>query len=133
MSYAHTYMSVPKVHTHTHICHTHTHICLFLRYIHTHIYVIRTHIYVCQLGADQLQGGDDAWDALSCRSLSAKEPLIMGPFCGKRPIKIRHPRRLCHPVCSVCRFFFPLQHTATRCSVLQREYALVTLNPKFSL
>ena len=30
------------------------------------------------------QGGDDAQDALICRSLSAKEPLIIGLFCRKR-------------------------------------------------
>jgi len=45
-----------------------------------------------------IQGGKDAEDAISCRSLSAKEPLIMGLFCGKRPIKIRQPMGLCHPV-----------------------------------
>ena len=30
-----------------------------------------------------LQGGEDLQDALSCRSFSAKEPLISGLFCGK--------------------------------------------------
>ena len=30
-----------------------------------------------------LQGGEYAWDALSCTSLSAKEPLITPLFCGK--------------------------------------------------
>jgi len=29
-----------------------------------------------------LQGGEDLFDALSCRSFSAKEPLITGLFCG---------------------------------------------------
>ena len=33
-----------------------------------------------------------------CSSLSAKEPLITGLFCGKWPIKIRHPMNLRHPV-----------------------------------
>jgi len=28
-------------------------------------------------------GGEDAYDALNCRSLSAKELLITGLFCGK--------------------------------------------------
>jgi len=28
---------------------------------------------------------------LSCRSFFAKEPLITGLFCGKRPVSIRHP------------------------------------------
>jgi len=30
-----------------------------------------------------IQCGEDAYDALSCRSLAAKEPLIIGLFCGK--------------------------------------------------
>jgi len=30
------------------------------------------------------QGSKDAWNALGCRSLSAKEPLIKEIFCGKR-------------------------------------------------
>jgi len=29
------------------------------------------------------QGGEDAQNALSCRSLSAKKPRIIGLFCGK--------------------------------------------------
>jgi len=29
-----------------------------------------------------IQGGEDAEDALSCRSFFAKEPLIIGHFCG---------------------------------------------------
>ena len=36
--------------------------------------------------------------ALSCRSFVAKEPLIIGLFCGKWPGKIRHPMGLGHPV-----------------------------------
>jgi len=38
--------------------------------------------------------------ALSCRSFSAKEPLIIGLFCEKWPIKIRHSMGLRHPVSS---------------------------------
>jgi len=30
-----------------------------------------------------LQGGEDPEDALNCRSFFAKEPLIIGLFCGK--------------------------------------------------
>ena len=37
-------------------------------------------------------------DASSCRSLSAKKPIIMGICCGKQPMTIRHPTYLCHPV-----------------------------------
>jgi len=45
-----------------------------------------------------LQGGDDALDAVTCRSLSAREPIIIGFFCGKRPEKIRHAIPL--PTCT---------------------------------
>jgi len=45
-----------------------------------------------------IQGGGDPQDAFSCRSFFAKEPLIIGLFYGKRPIKIRHPMGLRHPV-----------------------------------
>jgi len=30
-----------------------------------------------------IQGGEDSQDALICRSFFAKEPLIIGLFCGK--------------------------------------------------
>jgi len=48
-----------------------------------------------------VQLGEDAYDALDCRSLSTKEPLNIGLFCGKWPTKIRHPTGLCHPVICV--------------------------------
>jgi len=44
-----------------------------------------------------VQGGEDAY-ALNCRSISAKEPLNIGLFCGNWLLKIRHPLHLCHPV-----------------------------------
>jgi len=34
-----------------------------------------------------VQGGEDAEDAITCRSLSEKKPLIIGLFCGKKPIQ----------------------------------------------
>ena len=37
-------------------------------------------------------------DALSCRSIFAKEPLIIGLFWRKRPIKLRHSIGLRHSV-----------------------------------
>jgi len=43
------------------------------------------------------KSGKDPKDALSCRPLSAKRPLING-LCGKWSIKIRHPIGLGHPV-----------------------------------
>ena len=39
-----------------------------------------------------------ALDASGCRSFYAKEPLIIGLFCGQWPIKTRHPMYLRHPV-----------------------------------
>jgi len=33
---------------------------------------------------------------LCCRPFFAKEPLIKGLFCGKWPIKLRHPTGICH-------------------------------------
>lgn len=45
-----------------------------------------------------LQGGEHTWDAFSCRSLSATEPLFVGLFCGKWRIDVWHPVHLCHPV-----------------------------------
>ena len=45
-----------------------------------------------------IKGGEDSEDALSCRSCSAKEPLIVGFFCGKRSMERRHSMALCHLV-----------------------------------
>jgi len=38
--------------------------------------------YTCSVHLS-VESGEDALDALSCRSLFAKEPLIVGLFCGK--------------------------------------------------
>ena len=40
----------------------------------------------------EIQGGEETQDALSSRSLSAKEPPNVRLFCEKRPIKIRGKR-----------------------------------------
>ena len=45
-----------------------------------------------------IQGGEDPLDALSCRSFFAKEPLIIGLFCGKLRVKIRYHMDLRPPV-----------------------------------
>jgi len=37
---------------------------------------------------DKTESLEDPGDDLSCRSFSAKEPLTIGLFCGKRPITI---------------------------------------------
>jgi len=44
---------------------------------------------------------EDARNAFSCRSLFANEPLIIGLFCGKWPVMIRHPMHLRHPVLTI--------------------------------
>jgi len=62
-------------------------------YMYIYIYIYDTY------NRRLLQGGKDSLDALSCRSFSAKERLIIGLFCGKWPKKIRHPMTLRHPVC----------------------------------
>ena len=42
-----------------------------------------------------LQDGGDAYNALRCRSLSAKEPLIIGLFCDKWRTKIKGILSIC--------------------------------------
>jgi len=90
-------------------------------------------VCVCVRAHILIQGNKNAHDALDCRSLSGKEPLIIGLFCAKQPMKIRHPMRLHHPVGRVatakthrsalqctdphCK---TLQHTAVQCNTLQR-------------
>ena len=59
----------------------------------------RIHSCSCPLCLScSVQGSEDTWDALSCRSLSAKEPLIIGLFCGKWPVKRSHPMHPRHRV-----------------------------------
>ena len=53
-----------------------------------------------------LQGGEDPQDAFSCRSFFAQEPLIIGLFCGKWRVKIRHPMTLRHSVMQLCADFW---------------------------
>jgi len=80
--------------THTLHAHTYTH-------IHTHAFPLSferererqrerefthymLHTYTMSGGIVLvLQGGEDSLDALSCESFSAKQPLIIGLFCGK--------------------------------------------------
>jgi len=44
------------------------------------------------------QGGEDAYDVSSCGFLFAKELCMIGLFCRKRPMQIKHPMRLRHPL-----------------------------------
>jgi len=59
----------------------------------------------------RLQGGEDSQDASSCSLFLVKEPLIIGLFCGKWPMKIRNLMTLRHPVCRMT-----LRHTVSRMS-----------------
>ena len=58
-------------------------------YMHMYIYIIYPHIYIyiyictCIRRKSYIQGGKNAEGALSCKSFFAKEPLIIGFFCGK--------------------------------------------------
>jgi len=45
-----------------------------------------------------VQGAENSKDASSCLSFFAKEPLIIRLFCGKWPMKIRHPMTPRHSV-----------------------------------
>jgi len=45
-----------------------------------------------------IQGSEDSYDPVSCRSFSTKEPLNIGHFCRQWPINIRDPMSLRHPV-----------------------------------
>ena len=74
----------------------------FVKLIQVKMLVRSDHTTRCR----QVQGGEDWSDPLSRRSFSTKEPLNIGHFCRKWPIKIRDPMSLRHPVriarCSMC-------------------------------
>jgi len=55
-------------------------------------------VFMSGFAATNVQGGEDPQDVSSCSLFSAKEPLVIGLFYGKRPLKRSHPMRLCHPV-----------------------------------
>jgi len=55
-------------------------------------------MYTIRIEYNTAESGEDAEEASSCRSLSSKEPLIVGLFCGKRPTQMRHFMGLRHPV-----------------------------------
>jgi len=48
--------------------------------------------------SNTLKVGEVSEDALSCRSFSTKEPLILGLFYGTWYVKIRHSMGIRHPV-----------------------------------
>jgi len=96
----------PHTHTHTRThAHTHTHTHARARahtHTHTHTWHVEQYVFdlpVCsQIPMLVLQGGEDPVDALNCRSFFTKRPLIIGLFCGKWPLTIRHPMGRRHPV-----------------------------------
>ena len=65
-------------------------------------------IYMCRFMHVRPMG------CLKLQSFFAKAPLIIGLFCGKRPIKIRHPVGLrplyLSPDCIHCMHYTCLQH-----------------------
>ena len=99
----------------------------------------------CPTGCTRLsiQSGDDAQDALSCslacRSLSAKKPIIIGLFYGKRPIKIRHPMHLCHPVSCTnkmvagCILIYPYKAWGLRCTNRRNTHTHLSLPGRWRL
>ena len=48
---------------------------------------MNTHMH----GYVHIEGCKDALGASDCRSLHARQPLIIGLFCKTRPVEIRHP------------------------------------------
>ena len=88
--YVHTYI---HIHVHVHIC-----ICICI-YIHiyscTYIYIY-IYVYICIIHNIYIYIYVYIW------SFSAKEPRIIGLFCGKLPMKTRHLVTLRHPVWCMC-------------------------------
>jgi len=82
--------------TSTNNTHTHTHTSLRALQTSTPAQAL----FIVWYGA-LLTGWQKCKDALSCRSFSANEPLILGLFCGNWSIQIRHPMTLRHPVLSL--------------------------------
>jgi len=94
-----------------HIC-IHTCIYAYIHvYIHTHILVYKhSCMHVCIL--DECTGWRRLIGFLKLRVISAKEPLIIGLFCGKWPVKIRHLTYDCHPLCILEVCMYVCIHTA---------------------
>ena len=61
---------------------------------HTKYARANTHTYrhICTV-----HGDENTFDALMCRSLSASEPFVIGPFYRTSHSQIRHLMYLCHP------------------------------------
>ena len=76
----------------------HTYMCTYVHasYVTEEEICRRSHERTCCHG--NIQAGEDPQDAFSCRSFFAKEPLMIGLFCEKWPVKIRHAMGLRLPV-----------------------------------
>ena len=83
--YIYTYIYIYiGIHTYVYITHVYTSMCLFTRVFTFHMpSVLPPTCMTDECGTPRIQGGEDTYDALSCRTLSAKEPLMIGLFCGK--------------------------------------------------
>jgi len=62
-------------------------------------------VHTCIWMMRNVSNEQDCESPLSCRELFTKEPLIIGPFCGKWPIEMRHrivwslgAYSSCHPI-----------------------------------
>ena len=66
------------------------------------------HVFTSRWGTGwrRLTGGGN----LKVQVIFAKEPLSIGLFCGKQPVKIRHPMGLRHSVCVVCKRLVMREH-----------------------
>jgi len=102
------------------------HICdIFPSYVwhYSFIYVIWLN-HNRNMARCYVQGGENAQDAFCCMSLFAKEPLTIGLFNGKRPIKIRNPMSIGHPI-PEC---LAMSHWVERCRVLLSQQWLADLS-----
>jgi len=101
--FKYSYMCVRYMYMYIHIC-IYVYVYLYV-YVHVSFVAHRVQIKLnnIQIKLNNIQikyvqSGEDAPDTLSSRSFPAKKPRILGLFCGKWPLKIRHSRRLRHPV-----------------------------------
>jgi len=90
-----------ELHIHTHVFYTHFNVLVYP----THISKKKLKNEICVRYTRPLKkslmcsiGWRKPIGCLNCRSVLAWEPLIIGLFCGKWPIKIRYPMGLRHPV-----------------------------------
>ena len=94
------YTHIPKIVDNIQFLMMETQVCRYIVYEHK---AYNIHKNVCIYAyIYKILVGEDAYDASNCRSLSAKELTIIGLFCRKWPIKIRHPPYLGLPVWGGC-------------------------------